>query len=177
MDNVVTFFDVDNTLLDNDAIVRDLNDHLERQFGPASRDRYWAIFEALRSELGYADYLGALQRYRSEAPNDTRLLLMSGYLMDYPFAGRLYPGALGAIERAASAGTDRDSVRRRRRVSAAQGAALRTVGSGARPSAHLYPQGADAGADQPALSGQALRHGRRQAAYTQRDEAAVGPRA
>jgi FMN phosphatase YigB (HAD superfamily) len=104
MENVVTFFDVDNTLLDNDAIVRDLNDHLERQFGPTSRDRYWAIFEALRNELGYADYLGALQRYRSEAPNDTRLLLISGYLMDYPFAGRLYPGALGAIERAASVG-------------------------------------------------------------------------
>jgi FMN phosphatase YigB (HAD superfamily) len=104
MDNVVTFFDVDNTLLDNDAIVRDLNDQLERQFGPTRRDRYWAIFEALRSELGYADYLGALQRYRGEAPNDTRLLLISGYLMDYPFSGRLYPGALGAIERAAALG-------------------------------------------------------------------------
>jgi FMN phosphatase YigB (HAD superfamily) len=104
MEDVVTLFDVDNTLLDNDAIVRDLNDHLERQFGAASRDRYWAIFEALRSELGYADYLGALQRYRSEAPNDARLLLISGYLMDYAFAGRLYPGALGAIERAAILG-------------------------------------------------------------------------
>jgi FMN phosphatase YigB (HAD superfamily) len=104
MDNVVTFFDVDNTLLDNDAIVRDLNDHLERQFGATCRDRYWVIFEALRNELGYADYLGALQRYRSEAPNDTRLLLIAGYLMDYAFAGRLYPGALGAIERAATLG-------------------------------------------------------------------------
>ena len=99
MDRVVTFFDVDNTLLDNDAVHRDLSDHLERQFGSESRDRYWAIFEKLRSEEGYADYLGALQRYRRVAPNDTRLLLMSGYLMDYPFAGRLYAGALGAIER------------------------------------------------------------------------------
>jgi hypothetical protein len=99
MDRVVTLFDVDNTLLDNDGVTRDLNNQLERQFGAASRDRYWAIFETLRAELGYADYLGALQRYRSEAPNDTRLLLMSGFLMDYPFAGRLYPGALGAIER------------------------------------------------------------------------------
>ena len=97
-ERVVTFFDVDNTLLDNDAVHRDLSDHLERQFGAASRDRYWGIFENLRTELGYADYLGALQRYRHEAPNDTRLLLMSGFLMDYPFAGRLYPGALGAIE-------------------------------------------------------------------------------
>jgi len=97
-ERVVTFFDVDNTLLDNDAVHRDLSEHLERQFGAERRDRYWAIFEALRNELGYADYLGALQRYRSEAPNDTRLLLMSGFLMDYPFAGRLYPGALGAIE-------------------------------------------------------------------------------
>jgi FMN phosphatase YigB (HAD superfamily) len=99
MDRVVTLLDVDNTLLDNDAVHRDLSEHLERQFGATSRDRYWAIFETLRNELGYADYLGALQRYRREAPNDTRLLLMSGYLMDYPFAGRLYPGALGSIER------------------------------------------------------------------------------
>jgi FMN phosphatase YigB (HAD superfamily) len=104
MEEIVTFFDVDNTLLDNDAVHRDLSDHLERQFGAASRDRYWAIFETLRSELGYADYLGALQRYRHDAPNDTRLLLMSGYLMDYPFAGRVYPGALGAIERAGKLG-------------------------------------------------------------------------
>jgi FMN phosphatase YigB (HAD superfamily) len=97
-ERIVSLFDVDNTLLDNDAIHHDLSDHLERQFGAARRDRYWAIFEALRTELGYADYLGALQRYRNEAPNDSRLLLMSGFLMDYPFAGRLYPGALGAIE-------------------------------------------------------------------------------
>jgi FMN phosphatase YigB (HAD superfamily) len=104
MDRVVTLFDVDNTLLDNDGVTRDLSNQLERQFGAVSRDRYWAIFEALRAELGYADYLGALQRYRSEAPNDTRLLLMSGFLMDYPFAGRLYPGALGAIERMSTLG-------------------------------------------------------------------------
>jgi len=104
MDRVVTLLDVDNTLLDNDAVHRDLSEHLERQFGAVSRDRYWAIFETLRNELGYADYLGALQRYRSEAPNDSRLLLMSGYLMDYPFAGRLFPGALGAIERARTLG-------------------------------------------------------------------------
>jgi FMN phosphatase YigB (HAD superfamily) len=97
-ERVITFLDVDNTLLDNDAVHRDLSAHLERQFGATSRDRYWSIFESLRRELGYADYLGALQRYRLEAPNDTRLLLMSGFLMDYPFAGRLYPGALGAIE-------------------------------------------------------------------------------
>jgi FMN phosphatase YigB (HAD superfamily) len=99
MDRIVTLFDVDNTLLDNDAVHRDLSEHLERQFGAASRDRYWTIFETLREELGYADYLGALQRYRRDAPSDSRLLLMSGFLMDYPFAGRLYPGALGAIER------------------------------------------------------------------------------
>jgi FMN phosphatase YigB (HAD superfamily) len=99
MNRVVTFFDVDNTLLDNDAVQRDLSDHIEQQFGAESRDRYWAIFEALRAEQGYADYLGALQRYRAEAPHDTRLLLMSGYLMDYLFADRLYAGALNAIER------------------------------------------------------------------------------
>jgi FMN phosphatase YigB (HAD superfamily) len=100
-DDVVFLLDVDNTLLDNDRVQDDLRNHLEREFGAASRDRYWAIFESLRDELGYADYLGALQRYRygevSGAMNDPRLLLMSSFLVDYPFADRLYPGALDAI--------------------------------------------------------------------------------
>lgn len=100
-DDVVFLLDVDNTLLDNDRVQDDLRDHLERDFGAASKDRYWAIFEALRNELGYADYLGALQRYRCAegggAMNDPRLLLMSSFLVDYPFADRLYPGALDAI--------------------------------------------------------------------------------
>jgi FMN phosphatase YigB (HAD superfamily) len=93
----VFLVDCDNTLLDNDRVESDLLDHLEREFGADSRDRYWAIFEELRSELGYADYLGALQRYRLEDMNDTRLLLMSSYLVDYPFADRLYEGSLAAV--------------------------------------------------------------------------------
>jgi FMN phosphatase YigB (HAD superfamily) len=94
----VTFLlDVDNTLIDNDAIQRDLSEHLEAEFGPANKDRYWSILETLRDELGYTDYLGALQRYRLGALNDPRLLLMSSYLVDYPFAERLYPGALDAV--------------------------------------------------------------------------------
>jgi FMN phosphatase YigB (HAD superfamily) len=94
----VTFLlDVDNTLLDNDAVQADLSDHLERQFGRLQRDRYWSIFEALREELGYADYLGTLQRYRLEVPDDPHLLRMSSFLVDYPFADRLYPRALLAI--------------------------------------------------------------------------------
>jgi FMN phosphatase YigB (HAD superfamily) len=97
--DVVLLLDVDNTLLDNDRVQDDLRDHLEREFGAASRDRYWAIFEALRTELGYADYLGALQRYRLGDLSDTRLLLISSFLVDYPFASRLYPGALDAIRR------------------------------------------------------------------------------
>src|ERR1700704_5504357 len=94
---VVFLFDVDNTLLDNDAVQADLSAHLQREFGHASRDRYWAIFEELRTELGYADYLGALQRYRLSDVSDTRLLMMSSFLVDYPFASRLYPGALDVI--------------------------------------------------------------------------------
>ena len=101
-DPVVFLFDVDNTLLDNDAIVGDLRTHLERQFGAASSARYWEIFEALRAELGYADYLGALQRYRAAGDGggvveDPRLLLMSAFLVDYPFAERLYRGSLDVI--------------------------------------------------------------------------------
>ena len=93
----VFLFDVDNTLLDNDAVQDDLSAHLAREFGTASRDRYWAIFEQLRAELGYADYLGALQRYRLENLDDQQLLKVSGFLVDYPFAARLYPGALAAL--------------------------------------------------------------------------------
>ena len=94
---VVFLVDVDNTLLDNDHIQADLRAHLERQFGPASRDRYWAILEELFAQLGYRDYLGALQRYRVEHPREPHLLTMSSYLVDYPFANRLYPGALDVV--------------------------------------------------------------------------------
>lgn len=97
-DNLVFLFDCDNTLLDNDRVEDDLRAHLEHEFGTESRDRYWQIFEELRAELGYADYLGALQRYRLGAMNDTRLLQMSSFLVDYPFRDRLYPGALETIE-------------------------------------------------------------------------------
>ena len=97
-DDVVFLLDCDNTLLDNDRVHDDLRTHLASEFGPENRDRYWEIFEALRAELGYADYLGALQRYRLGAMNDPRLLQMSAFLVDYPFADRLYPGALGVLE-------------------------------------------------------------------------------
>jgi len=95
--DTVFLFDVDNTLLNNDAVQDDLGAHLESEFGRAARERYWAIFETLRSELGYADYLGALQRYRLEDPDDPQLLRMSAFLIDYPFAERLYAGALQAV--------------------------------------------------------------------------------
>jgi FMN phosphatase YigB (HAD superfamily) len=94
---VVFLFDVDNTLLDNDRVQDDLRNHLQREFGVESRDRYWTIFEELRAELGYADYLGVLQRYRLEDLCDPRLLMMSSFLVDYPFANRLYPGSLDAL--------------------------------------------------------------------------------
>jgi FMN phosphatase YigB (HAD superfamily) len=94
---VVFLFDVDNTLLDNDGVQADLSDHLERTYGAPTRDRYWAIFEELRRELGYADYLGALERYRLEALHRPDVLRMSSWLVDYPFADRLYPRALDAV--------------------------------------------------------------------------------
>jgi FMN phosphatase YigB (HAD superfamily) len=95
--NVVFFFDCDNTLLDNDRIAADLHEHLAREFGDASAERYRVIFESLREELGYADYLGALQRYRLGDVGDPRLLRMSSFLVDYDFASRLYPGALDVL--------------------------------------------------------------------------------
>lgn len=95
---IVFLFDCDNTLLNNDRVQDDLRAHLERAFGVSNGNRYWEIFELLRTELGYADYLGALQRYRMDATSDHRLLLMSEFLLDYPFAECLYPGALDVIE-------------------------------------------------------------------------------
>ncbi|MGA2892375.1 MAG: HAD family hydrolase [Xanthobacteraceae bacterium] len=94
---IVFLFDVDNTLLDNDAVQADLRAHLAESYGAAARDRYWEILEDLRSELGYVDYLGALERYRIEAMHRPELLRMSSWLVDYPFAERLYPGALAIV--------------------------------------------------------------------------------
>ncbi len=102
-EEVVFLLDVDNTLLDNDRIVADLRDHLGIQFGVACAQRYWDAFEALREELGYVDYLGALQRYRLDveqgSAEEQRLLMMSSFLLDYPFAERLYARALEVIVR------------------------------------------------------------------------------
>lgn len=94
---VVFLLDVDNTLLDNDRVTADLKHHLEQEVGHAREQLYWRIFEQLRTELGYADYLGALQRYRLEYPRDPHLLTVSRFLVNYPFADRLFPGTLDVI--------------------------------------------------------------------------------
>jgi FMN phosphatase YigB (HAD superfamily) len=95
---VVFLIDVDNTLLDNDRVQEDLKDHLECAYGRVARERYWRILEDLFTELGYRDYLGALQRYRSEHPREVELLAMSSFLIDYPFADRLFPAAIEVLE-------------------------------------------------------------------------------
>lgn len=95
---IVFLFDVDNTLLDNDRVTGDLQRYLEQQVGHERQQRYWEFFEQLRTELGYADYLGALQRYRLAYPRDPGLLTVSHFLVNYPFATRLYPDSLDAIE-------------------------------------------------------------------------------
>src|SRR5712672_312507 len=101
---IVFLVDVDNTLVDNDGIQQDLKDHLERTYGLVARERYWKILEDLFVELGYRDYIGALQRFRVEHPREVELLSMSSFLMDYPFADRLYPGALEVLKRLRSLG-------------------------------------------------------------------------
>jgi len=97
LSRVAFLLDVDNTLLDNDTIADDLKRFLTREVGVERQERYWAIFEDLRAQLGYADYLGALQRYRVENPREPRLLELSSFLIDYPFADRLFPGAMETI--------------------------------------------------------------------------------
>ena len=101
---VVFLLDVDNTLLDNDKVGADLRHHLTIAFGAERQERYWVLLEQLRQQLGYADYLGALQRYRIENPHDPHLLEISSYLVDYPFANRLFPGSLDVIEHLAAWG-------------------------------------------------------------------------
>jgi FMN phosphatase YigB (HAD superfamily) len=95
---LVCLLDVDNTLLDNDRVTVDLKRFLEGEIGTQRTRRYWEIFEQLRDELGYADYLGALQRYRHEYPRDPHMLHISPYLIDYPFANRLYPESLDVLD-------------------------------------------------------------------------------
>ena len=102
--SVVFLLDVDNTLLDNDQFTLDLGAQLEQSFGAAQRDRYWTIYNELRDSLGYADYLGALQRFRSGLDNEPALLQMSNYLLEYPFAQRLYPHALETVAHLRSLG-------------------------------------------------------------------------
>jgi len=100
----VFFFDVDNTLLNNDRVTEDLKEYLVRRVGDSSSKRYWELFEDLRLELGYADYLGALQRYRIERPRDLKLLAVSHFMINYPFANRLFPESLDAVEHARQIG-------------------------------------------------------------------------
>jgi FMN phosphatase YigB (HAD superfamily) len=97
-EKIIFLFDVDNTLLDNDHVVSDLMRYLEHEIGSELQQRYWAHFEQLRTELGYADYLGALQQYRLEYPSDSRILAVSHYLIDYPFGNRLFANSLDVIE-------------------------------------------------------------------------------
>src|SRR5262249_19554338 len=104
MDRVVFLFDVDNTLVDNDRIAADLKRHLTKEVGEERQRQYWEFFEELRAELGYADYLGALQRYRVDHPREPHLLEVSTYLVNYPFANRLFPGSLDALEHVSAFG-------------------------------------------------------------------------
>jgi hypothetical protein len=119
--DIVFLFDVDNTLLDNDRIQEHLREHLAENYGAATRDRYWEILQQLMDELGYADYLGALERYRVEALHRPEVLRMSSWLVDYPFAERLFPRALDVVKHAAQWGptvilSDGDAVFQPRKV-------------------------------------------------------------
>ena len=96
-ESLVILLDIDETLLDNDRFAADLGDELERRFGAAERDRYWSIYADLRKELGYADYLASLQHFRTGLESHPALLEMSGFLLDYPFAQRLFPGVMETL--------------------------------------------------------------------------------
>jgi hypothetical protein len=171
--STVFLFDVDNTLLDNDRVAEDLKRHLIDRVGPSAQ-RYWEIFEQLRMELGYADYLGALQRYRTERPGDPKLLAVSHFMINYPFANRLYPESLDAVELCAAAGagcailSDGDVVFQPRKVDA------RACMSTSRARVDLYPQGTGTGRCGSEVSGDTLRDGGRQGADSGGDQKTLG---
>jgi FMN phosphatase YigB (HAD superfamily) len=119
--DVIFLFDVDNTLLDNDRFQKELREHLQLSYGDHACGRYWAIFGELWKELGYADYLGTLQRYRLEALDNPQILRMANWLLDYPFASLLYPGALETVRQARQLGlaailSDGDAVFQPRKI-------------------------------------------------------------
>jgi FMN phosphatase YigB (HAD superfamily) len=119
--DTVFLFDVDNTLLDNDRVQADMSVHLAKYYGTATRDRFWEIFENLRTERGYSDYLGALELYRLETMHDPTLLRLANWLVDYPFHERLYPNAIEVVKKAQLVGTtailsDGDAVFQPRKV-------------------------------------------------------------
>ena len=174
MTDVVYLLDVDNTLLDNDAVIEDLRKHFADAFGAECEQRYWEIFEELRRELGYADYLGALQRYRVERPRETRLLQISLYLLHYPFGDRLYPRALEVVAHLRRSGpavvlSDGDVVFQPRKVErsglwqAVDGEVL-----------DLHSQRADARRCRAPLSCPAVRDDRRQAPDPRRHQGGMG---
>ena len=171
-DDVVFLLDVDNTLLDNDRFGADLGDRLEQAFGRDGRERYWAIFTALREEFGIADYLGSLQAFRTGLDDDPQLLHMSEYLLEYPFAdvglsagvGRHRPSAWASWAgrwccRTATWCSSRAKIQRAGIWDAVE-----------RPGAHLPAQGTGVGPRAAALSGVALCDGRRQAESAGCDE-------
>ena len=152
--DIVFLFDVDNTLLDNDRVIADLGKYLTREVGSERARRYWALFEQLRTQLGYADYLGALQRYRSEYPHDVSLLAVSRFLIDYPFAKRIFPDSLDVIEHVNQWGaavllTDGDVVFQPRKVH--RSGLYEAVGGCALVYAHKERELADVEARYPAV--------------------------
>jgi hypothetical protein len=139
--NIVFLFDIDNTLIDNDRVQTDLKEHLEQAYGIAARDRYWEILERLRSELGYVDYLGALERFRIETIHRPDILRMSSWLVVRcsPVSRRS-----GCGEACAAVGNDSYSLGRRCRVPAAQGGTIWPLARIRQPCPYLRPQRAGA---------------------------------
>ena len=171
---LVLLFDVDNTLLDNDRVTADLREYLEKEVGAERAEHYWRLFEQLRSELGYADYLGALQRYRIEYPRDPHLLTVSRFLINYPFANRLYPESLDVLDRARQWGatvilTDGDVVFQPRKIE--RSGLFEAVGGNVLIYVHKERELDDVAARYPAA---ALRARGRQAADPRRGQAGLG---
>src|SRR5215831_9516007 len=171
---IVFLVDVDNTLLDNDGIQQDLKDHLDRTYGVAARARYWRILEELFAELGYRDYIGALQRFRVEHPREVELLAMSSFLMDYPFRRAALPERPGGAGAAAQSRPDRDPVGWRYRLPAPQSRTCRSGQGRGRGRANLRPQRRGAERRRAALPGRALRSCGRQIAHPERGQAGLG---
>lgn len=109
MPSIVFLVDVDNTLLDNDRVKANLDDHLRAVVGSRLAQCFWDIYEQVRKEKGVVDIPAALISFREQTPatemDEYTYQHIHSMFEHYPFDKALYPGALETIGHLKTLGT------------------------------------------------------------------------